>query len=164
MERVAHHLDVTKPVVYACYGSRCELLTALLEREEQRVFEGLVTAFSLLPQSDLHDVEQMFAEGFEAVLTMAVTHPLVFARNVDPAISERYGQARRRVVERVTQLMALARAGEADLARKLPVLAELLISMGEAAVHRMLDSNGEWTAPELGRLVGRVARGGFKSV
>ena len=65
MEAVAQAMGVTKPVVYACFASREDLLNALLEREEQRLFEGVMGA---LPKKiSLLNPEQLMADGFCAL-------------------------------------------------------------------------------------------------
>jgi AcrR family transcriptional regulator len=166
MEAVASALGVTKPVVYACYASREELVTALLEREEERLVAGVMSA---LPRTlDFVDPEKMFADGFEALLTVVSEHPsaweLVLAAEPDPAVSKRYGHARERVAARVAELMkvGLAHAGTKDVARKLPVLVELFMSSGDAAVRAMVRERESWTPKELGAFVGRVILGALR--
>ena len=41
---IAKRLEVTRPVVYACFADRVEIITALLERETGRLRDALVTA------------------------------------------------------------------------------------------------------------------------
>ncbi len=166
MEAVAAALHVTKPVVYACYASREELIEALLEREEARLFEGVMAA---LPTTlDFDDPERMFADGFAALLHVVTKHPgswqLVLAEP-DPAVASRYGRARVQVAARVSELMqlGLTRMGTTDLARKLPFLVELFMSAGDAAVRTMVRERDTWDAKELGAFVGRVVGAALRS-
>src|SRR6478609_1724138 len=65
MEALAQALGVTKPVVYACFTSREDLLNALLEREELRLFEGVMAA---LPKKvDISNPRQLMTDGFRAL-------------------------------------------------------------------------------------------------
>jgi AcrR family transcriptional regulator len=160
MEAVAHKLGVTRPVVYACYASGEELLAALLAREEQRLFAGVMAA--LPRQPEFADPERLLVEGFQALLKAVSDHAgswrLLYAADADPAIAERYGLARGRVAQRVGALMepALKLRGVKDLGRKLPVLVEMFMSMGDGAVRALLQKSSRWTPEELGAYVGRM--------
>lgn len=167
MEAVAAALRVTKPVVYACFASREELITALLEREQARLFDGVMAA---LPATlDFADPEKMFADGFAALLAVTAEHPsaweLVFAAEPDPAVAARYGHARARVAARVAELMqiGLAHRGAEDVAHKLPFLVELFMSAGDAAVRTMVRDRESWTPKDLGAFVGRVVFSALRS-
>lgn len=168
MDAIAQRLNVTRPVVYACFESRDELLTALLAREEQRLFDGVVAALPGLDGllSSLQP-EKIMVNGFQALLRAVSEHGdawrLVFSRELDPAIADRYGDARRRVATRVAKLMApaLRLRGVKDLNRKLPVLVEMFMSLGDGAVRALLDGDGRWTPDELGEYWGRMVLAAF---
>ncbi len=167
MEAVAEHVGVTKPVVYACFPSRDELIDALLEREEARLFEGVMAA--LRHELDFADPDRMFREGFVALLRVVTEHPgsweLVVGPERDPSVASRYGRARQRVAERVAALMqfAFAHVGKEDADRKLPILVDLFMSAGDAAVKAMVQSRGAWTPEDLGALMGRVVFAAIRS-
>ncbi len=166
MEAVAQQLGVTKPVVYSCFTSREELLTALLAREEARLFEGVMAALPHWP--DFTQPEQVLRLGFQALLRAAADNKdswrLIFATSVDPTIAEHYGRARRLVAKRVAELMppALEALNTEDIARKLPVLVELFMSLGDGAVRALLQGNGEWTPEDLGTFIGHIVLGAFQ--
>ncbi|MGH8445315.1 MAG: TetR/AcrR family transcriptional regulator, partial [Solimonas sp.] len=152
-------------VVYACYASREELLGALLEREEKKLFDGVMSALPRVP--DFSNPEKLMVGGFQALLKVVSAHAdswrLVFASEPDPAIADRYGDARQRVAQRVGVLMApaLKLRGVKDVPRKLPVLVEMFMSMGDGAVRALLAGEGSgkpnpWTPDELGAAVGRM--------
>src|SRR5438105_15473421 len=61
MEAVAHAAGVTKPVVYDCFGSKEELFTALLQREEARVLGQIAAA--LPREADREDPEPLVADA-----------------------------------------------------------------------------------------------------
>lgn len=156
MTALAEHLGVTKPVVYACFATRDEVLRALLDREERRLLEGVLAA---VPTGGFDDPKRALIEGFRAFLSTVAARPdswrIVFAAQADPTIAERFGRGRVLVAQRVAELMrpALQLWGTRDLERKLPVLVEIFISTGEAAVRTLL-SSAAWTPEDLGELVG----------
>lgn len=160
MTAVAEHLGVTKPVVYACFATRDELLAALLDREERRLLDGVLGALPDRPSFE--DPKRLLIEGFQALLRTVAARPdswrIVFAANADPAIAQRFGRGRALVARQVAELMrpALQRWGTKDVARKLPVLVEMFMSTGEAAVRTLLRSGEEWSTAELGEFVGRT--------
>jgi AcrR family transcriptional regulator len=160
MEAVAQELGVTRPVVYACFASREELLLALLVREEQRLLGGALSALPRRP--DFSDPERLLVEGFQGLLRVVAQHAdswrLVFATSPEPAIADRYVEARRRVAQQVGALMgpALKLRGVKDLGRKLPVLVEMFMSMSDGAVRALVQGGDQWTPDELGAYVGRM--------
>jgi AcrR family transcriptional regulator len=168
MEAIAQEMGVTKPVIYACFASREEVLRALLAREEQQLFDGVVAALPARP--DFSNPEQLMIAGFQALLgTVAAqtdSWKLVFAADADPAIAGRYGQAREQVAQRVAMLMApgLTALGVTEVERKLPVLVELFMSIGDGAVRSLLQPpvQQQWSPDELGVFIGRIVFGAFQ--
>ena len=166
MEAVAQSLGVTKPVIYACFASREELLQALLTREEQRLFQAVLAALPGRPSFDRP--EQLLVEGFQALLKGVASHAdswrLVFAAEADPAVAGRYKQARGLVAKQVATLMApgLRAWGIKEVPRKLPALVEFFMSAGDGAVRTLISGEGGWSAEELGALVGRLVYGALR--
>ncbi|MGH8539233.1 MAG: TetR/AcrR family transcriptional regulator, partial [Stenotrophobium sp.] len=156
----ARSLKVTRPVIYSCFQSRDELLTALLDREEQRLFSGVLSA--LPSMAAVRNPEQLVIEGFQALLKVVSQNlyswKLVFASSPDPAVADRFAGARKAVAKKVSTLMgpALLVAGTKDVRRKLPVLVEMFMAAGEGAVRALSQSDGKWTPEELGEFVGRI--------
>ncbi|MCV7189811.1 TetR/AcrR family transcriptional regulator [Mycolicibacterium thermoresistibile] len=157
---VADRLGVTRPVVYACYPDRVALVTALLEREEQTLLNGVLAAY---PTPRTHHAEEAFIAGMRALLRTVADQPdtwrMLFWSNPGPDIATMIARGRQRVAERFAALIApdLQRWGTEDADRKLPVLVELFVSMGEAAVRSLLSDENDHTPDELGELVGRAA-------
>lgn len=166
MDLVARQMGVTKPVLYSCFASREEMLLALLAREEERLFAGVMAA--LPAQLDLDNPKQMMIVGFQALLEVAAkfrpSWQLVFASDPDPDIAERYGQARRLVAQRVRELMqpGLIAWKIDDIERKLPVLVELFMSIGDGAVRALVNNGQDWTPTELGEFIGLLTYGALK--
>ena len=167
MAAIAERLGVTRPVVYACFTDRTELLHALLDREEQRLLHDVLAA---LPQEpERVGPEARFVRGFQALLTTVAARPdswrVVFAAEPDPAVAGRFARARGLVADQARAQIrpALEHWGTADLERKLPVLVEQFMSSCEGAVRSLLDPSSDWTPHDLGELVGRAVHRAFRS-
>ncbi|MBF6175400.1 TetR/AcrR family transcriptional regulator [Nocardia blacklockiae] len=153
---VAERMNVTRPVVYACYADRVELIDALLQREESYLISGIIDA---LPRRRVEADEEVFVEGFRALLETVAARPetwkLLYG-NPDPAVAGSFGRGRKLAVERCTRRLrpTLHAWGTADAERKLPALVELWVSAGEGAVRTLLAGDGAWTPQDLGAFVG----------
>ncbi|WP_242613772.1 TetR/AcrR family transcriptional regulator [Herbihabitans rhizosphaerae] len=153
--RVADHLGVTRPVVYACFADRIELIKALVEREEQVILGG---AFAALSPRD----GDPFVAGFQALLTTVAEHPdswrVVFEGTPDPAVRELFGRGRMLIGAEFERLITptLRAWGTTDVPRKLPVLVELFLSSCEGAIRTLLSGEQTWTPDELGEFVGKA--------
>ena len=167
MDGLAEQLGVSKPVIYACFTSREDLLTTLLEREEQKLLAGVMSM--LPPDMDFTDPERTLVAGFQAMFRLVETHTaswqLVFVANPDSVIAERYGMARRIVRKRVKDLMKRSLAANIpDLDRKLPLLVDFFMATGESAVQAIVNKDRhEWSPDELGVFVARFILGGIRS-
>ncbi|MFX0579910.1 TetR/AcrR family transcriptional regulator [Nocardia nepalensis] len=156
MAAIAERMNVTRPVVYACFPDRVELIEALIQREENFLVGGLL---EVLPPRDVDAGETVFIDGFRALLEKAADRPdawrLLYG-NPDPAVADSFGRGRKLAVERCTTLLrpTLRAWGTEDADRKLPVLVELWVSAGEGAVRTLLTGEGDWDPQSLGAFVG----------
>lgn len=156
MGAIAERMGVTRPVVYACFPDRVQLIDALLEREESYLIAGVLEVVA--PRATDAD-ETVFVEGFRALLHQAASRPdawrLVYG-NPDPAVAGSFGRGRALAVTRCTALLrpTLHAWGTTDAERKLPALVELWVSAGESAVRTLLADEGDWTPDDLGAFVG----------
>jgi AcrR family transcriptional regulator len=166
MESIAVAAGVTKPVVYECYPGKQVLFRALLEREEARLLAAIEAA---LPQAQSFGAaETALTVGFTALLTAAEEAPnswrvvFISEHGSDPAVGARVREGRRRVVAQLEDAIEpyLVARGVERAERKAPVLAEVLAAVGEAGVRFSLEHPGEWSADELGGLLGRLAMRG----
>ncbi|MFJ4658488.1 TetR/AcrR family transcriptional regulator [Nocardia sp. NPDC088792] len=153
---VAERMQVTRPVVYACFADRVELIEALIRREEDYLLEGVLEA---LPRRRVEADEAVFVEGFRALLHTVAARPdtwrLLYG-NPDPAVADSFGRGRALALERCTRRLrpTLQAWGTEDAERKLPALVELWVSAGESAVRTQLSAPGDWTPDTLGEFVG----------
>lgn len=166
MEAVAQAMGVTKPVVYACFASREDLLNALLEREEQRLFEGVMAA---LPKKiDIGNPQQLMTDGFRALFKAVDNNRdswhLVFSVEADPAVAARLQEGRRLVAQRVSLLVGtwLKLLGAKDAKRRLPVLVTMFMSICEGMVRSLLEDQHGWSIDELSAYVGRLVLAAFE--
>jgi AcrR family transcriptional regulator len=166
MEAIAAEAGVTKPVVYACYPSKRELMAALLHREERRLAEHMSGS---LPEADrLDDVETTLATGFRAFLSAVAAAPdsyrVIYMCDLGPeqAVQRSVGRARQaqthRIAELVQDAMIARDVGQAEA--KAVVVASVVMGASEAAVKLLLSDPGGWAPEELAELLARLmARG-----
>jgi AcrR family transcriptional regulator len=166
MQAIADAAGVTKPVVYECYPSKEKLFRALIEREEERLLHGILAALPAEPR--FHDLEGLLQDSLTALLHGAAAHPdswrVVFdsEHGGEPTVARRVRRARHAVVGRLGEITRdfMEPIGPDQLERKVPVMAQMLLALGEASVRVLLASEGDWTPEELGALVARVAARG----
>jgi AcrR family transcriptional regulator len=170
MEAVASAAGVSKPVVYACFESKAELLGALLDREEQRMLGQFSTALASGTRSG--DVRAMLTTGFTSMLRAVKDTPQVYRiallgeGDADAIIEARVRHGRDR------QIAATADAAREWLRERVPAerldtvaqfVAQTLIATGEAGVRLMLASPVDWTPELLGATLAELAIGGYSS-
>lgn len=160
MGAIATRMGVTRPVVYACYPGRGEVLAALLDRQMDLVLSGLA---DMLPPPRTGSVEQMFVDGFHAFLTTVRDRPaswqIMFAADRDPVLAAAFARGRAQVGRQAETVMRplLQRWQVEDVDRVVRPLTEAFMAIGEAAVRMTLDANQEWTAEGLADIYGRAA-------
>jgi AcrR family transcriptional regulator len=170
MEAVASAAGVSKPVVYACFESKAELLGALLDREEQRMLGQFSTALASGTRSG--DVRAMLTTGFTSMLQAVKDTPrayrvaLLGEGDADAIIEARVRHGRDR------QIAATADAAREWLRGRVPAerldtiaqfVAQTLIATGEAGVRMMLAAPEDWTPELLGATLAELAMGGYSS-
>ncbi|MEU3010591.1 TetR/AcrR family transcriptional regulator [Nocardia asteroides] len=156
MGAVADHMAVTRPVVYACFPDRVQLIDALIEREEAFLISGVL---DVLPPRTTDADETVFVEGFRALLHKVAGRPSAWRLlygNPDPAVAGSFGRGRSLAVARCTELLrpTLHAWGVTDAERKLPALVELWVSAGEGAVRTLFADGSAWDPDDLGEFVG----------
>lgn len=165
---VAERMGVTRPVVYACFPSRVELVDALLDRESAVLIDSVLIA---LHDSARHrDPELVFVAGFRGLLHAAAARPeawhLILRGRPDPAIAARSQEARDLVHARATAWIGPAMAAwwqTRDLERKLPVLIDFFMSSCESAIRSLTAPDGVWSPDDLGDFLGRAVYRAFRN-
>lgn len=144
MANIASRMKVTRPVVYACYSGRGELLAALLDRETDVVLAGL---FELLPPRRTGSIEQLFVDGFRALHSTVRDRPaswrIIFASDPDPVLTAAIIRGREHIRNQIATVMRplLERWQVSDVDAVLPTLTEVFLAICEAAVRMMLDDD-----------------------
>ncbi|WP_078277870.1 TetR/AcrR family transcriptional regulator [Mycobacteroides franklinii] len=160
MAAIATRMGVTRPVVYACYNGRSEVLTQLLERETRLVLASLR---AILPPQRTGSVEQMFVDGFGALLGDVGARPaswqIIAAAQSDPVLAEAISQGRAQIRAQICEVMRplLQRWQVRDVDFVMLPLVETLLAISEGAIRLMLSPEPRWSATELADIVGRAA-------
>ncbi|WP_454792856.1 TetR/AcrR family transcriptional regulator [Mycolicibacterium lutetiense] len=163
MGTIARRLGVTRPVVYACYPGRGEVLAALLDRETDQVLASLL---ELLPPQRTGSIEQLFVDGFHALHSTVRERPaswrIMFGTDPDPVLTSAIARGRERLRSQLATVMRplLQRWQVADLDATLPMLIEVFLAICEAAVRKMLadDGDSELVAETFGKAAYRAVR------
>jgi AcrR family transcriptional regulator len=157
---IADRLGVTRPVVYACFPDRVEILTELLRRETTYLRDGLVEA---LHTARGDDPEAAFIDGFTALLHVVAARPnawrVVFSARPDPAVVKRFQRVRTEMAGSVAHWIEPALTAWWDfteLETKLPMLVEFFLSSCQAAVRTLLDTTNTWNVEDLAAIYGRM--------
>lgn len=157
---VAQRLGVTRPVVYACFGDRVEILKALLLREEAALVGDALNA---LPRQRPNATEADFVDGMQALLGVVATRldswRLLLDSDPDPAVAEHFARARTMLAAALERRLrpTFVDWGIEDLERKLPVLIEFFLSTCEGAIRSLIHQGSSWSPAQLGEFIGQVS-------
>ncbi|MGB3892670.1 MAG: TetR/AcrR family transcriptional regulator [Mycolicibacter sinensis] len=158
MAAIAERIGVTRPVVYACYDGRGEVLAALLDRETELMLTSLLAA---LPPQRASTVQDRFVAGFCAFLSTVRERPaswrIIFAADQDPVLAAAVVSGRARLTERVAMVMRPLLEQRAQSDRALAALTEVFLAICEAAARMLLDVEQQWSPEGLAEIVGRAA-------
>jgi AcrR family transcriptional regulator len=169
MGAISARMGVSRPVVYACYSGRGELLAALLDRETNLALTSLL---AILPPERTGSVEQMFVDGFRALLVTVRDRPaswrLIVASDPDPVLGAAIAKGRAQIGRQVSAVMQplFERWQVADIDVVLPPLTEVFLGICEVAVRMALDPTPDSaaTTPDgLAEIVGRAAYRALRS-
>lgn len=169
MALIAGEAKVSKPVLYACYDDKHQVLLALLDREEQRL---IAAAQRALPEElDIDNIEQVIQSAYEAFFTATVDYPaswrVVFEAQqlVDDEIAARIRRGRALIGEQLAALVShyFASVAEPLSDREALLMAENMLALGETNAAMLLRQDGEdsWTIRELSASVARFVLHGW---
>ncbi len=166
MQAVADEAGVTKPVVYACFDSKDELMRALLSREEERILAEIQAAFK---DPDLSDPETTLADGYVGFLRAVGHSPEVYRLifmgegGGNAAVAERIRRGRQAQVDTLSELARTwleernGHASKAEIDRKARLLGHSIAGLAEAGARLLLSGEDDWTPETLGPELGRFA-------
>lgn len=158
MKAIAERIGVTRPVVYACYDGRGEVLAALLDRETELMLTSLLGA---LPPRRTSSVEDRFVAGFRAFLSVVRERPaswrIIFTADQDPVLAAAVISGRARLTDRVATVMRPLLEQRDPTTDTLTALTEVFLAICEAAARMLLDNDQQWTPESLAAIVGPAA-------
>jgi AcrR family transcriptional regulator len=173
MQAVADEAGVTKPVVYACFASKDELLRSLLSREEARILAEIQGAFE---NADLSDPETTLTDGFVGFLRAVAESPDVYRLifmgegGGNAAVADRIQRGRQAQVDTLSRLALRwlrdrdGRASKAGIEKTARLLGNSIAGLAESGARLLLSGEDGWTPETLGRELGRLAAGAQASV
>jgi AcrR family transcriptional regulator len=146
VDGVARAAGVTRPVVYGQFADRAALLTALLDRSEQRALAQLAPALPAVPApGEAVDPEELLVDGMTAYLSAVHADPrtwrvvLLPPEGAPAELSERIEAAHRGVLrtlrELVTWGMSQRRGPELDV----DLVARSVLTLAEGAARLLLE-------------------------
>jgi len=165
MDAIAAAAGVSKPVVYACFGSKDELFTAMLDREEERILTE--TTEALATTGGAEDPEGTLIRGFQVFLEAAAKSPDIYrviflgqgggnevvadriARGIEQQVSVA-AEIAKHWVKRYSDLTE----PEADAAAEL--LGQTIVGLAQVGARTLLREQSHWTPETLGEKLGRM--------
>lgn len=136
IEAIAREADVTRPVVYNVFTDLNDLLSTLLDRQEQRALDQLLATISA--PAGLGDISGWLRGVIVDLVDMVAGDPvtwrpifLTFA-GTPPVVRTRIDRARDTVRQRIEQLVSIGLAVRAPSVELDPgIVAHLLVAIGE---------------------------------
>lgn len=151
VDGVARACGVTRPVVYGLFADRGDLLTALMDRSEERALAGLAAVFPEVPAAgeDI-DPDELLASGLEAYLQAVASDPrtwrviLLPPEGAPEQVAARANAQRRVLLRHLRGLAAwgLERRGTGELDPDL--FARAVFTLAEGAARLLLDDPDRW--------------------
>ena len=144
IEAIARELGVTRPVVYHVFDGLAPLLNALLDRQERRALDQLMSRISAPP--DLGDLAGYLHRTVVDLVAMVSadrrTWKPIFAVAVDtpPLVRDRIERDRELVRARFELLVHLALAGRERAGIDPAIAAHALIALGEYFGRLLVDN------------------------
>lgn len=155
MDGVAKACGVTRPVVYGVFTDRTALLTALLDRGEQRALTALADVFPAVPEPGAAaDPDELLVTGITAYLTAVTADPdtwrliLVTPEGAPPELGERVNAQRRVLLRALRGLLewGLEQRGGPDVDADL--FARSVFTLAEGAARLLLQDPDRWTVAQ----------------
>ena len=161
MEAIAREARIAKPVVYDLFGTRAQLLQALLEREERRALAELRVA---LPEPPLaSDWETTIIEGIQVLVRAVRAHPdswrliLTPVEGTPDVVQEHRDRGRRLTRRRTEAVLAWAvERGELPADLDVELGAHAVVALAEHSARLVLTAPGQFTPERIGSFLSRI--------
>ena len=146
IDGVARAAGVTRPVVYGLFADRSALLTALMDRSEQRALAQLAPALPAVPEAGaVVDPDALLVEGVIAYLTAVRDDPptwrvvLMPPEGAPPELTERLHSGRRAVLRTLRELVAWGLAERGGPSVDVDLFARGVQTLSEGAARLLLE-------------------------
>ena len=172
IEAIARRAGVTRPVVYGVFTDLEELMNALLEREESRALQQVVSAMPVMPgdgNAEQREPDQIAVDALSTFLHAVADNPLTWRLILRPvegtprALRDRVERTRSQLLEQVEALMEWGinqRGGPHDV--EVELLARSMLALTEEAGRLVLTRPDEFTPERIAAfakaLIGKIGR------
>jgi AcrR family transcriptional regulator len=152
MQAIADSADVSKPVLYSCFGSKEELFEELIRREERKLWHRVED--SVPAPGAPGDREELLCHGLAALLRAVAAEPAAFR----VIYLQRHGENRiERGREHWEARMAEVLSAWTPLPdREARVLGRVLVAMAELGFRVQLKEPGAWEPEALAAYLSRL--------
>jgi AcrR family transcriptional regulator len=159
MQAIAEAADVSKPVLYSCYGSKGELFDELVRREERKLWHRVEDAVAAPGAPG--DREELLGHGLAALLRAVAAEPDSFR----VIYLQRHGETRvQRGREHWESRMAEVLAAWTALPdREARLLGRVIVAMAELGFRQLLEEPGAWEPGALAAYLSRLIVRGIGS-
>jgi AcrR family transcriptional regulator len=173
IEAIARRADVTRPVVYGVFDDLDDLMHALMEREEARALEQVVSAMPVMPgdsSAEHRDPDQIVVDALTTFLHAVADNPLTWRLILLPvegtprSLRDRVERTRGQLLEQIEALIAWGieeRGGPHGV--EVELLARSLLALTEEAGRLVLTKPDEFTPERIAdfarALITQIARG-----
>jgi AcrR family transcriptional regulator len=145
VDGVARAAGVTRPVVYALFADRAEILAALVAGAEQRALAQLAPALPAVPgPEDYVDPDALLVDGITAYLSAVRADPdtwrvvLLPPEGAPPELAERMATAHREVLRELRVLVAWGMERRGGGALDVDLFARGVLTLAEGAARLLL--------------------------
>lgn len=152
VDGVARAAGVTRPVVYGLFADRAALLTALVERSEQRVVDQLAPVFPAVPgEQDDVDPDELLVDGVTAYLEAVRADPATWQVVLLPPegspqeMQQRANRLRRLLLAQLRQLVEWGVARRGGPALDVDLFTRSVFTLSEGAARLLLTDPQRWT-------------------
>ena len=155
IDGVARACGVTRPVVYGAFADRTALLTALVDRGEERALAGLAQVFPQVPaDEDDVDPDELLLRGIRAYLEAVAADPdtwrliLVPPEGAPPELAERVQAQRRVMLGTLRGLLDWGLRRRGGPALDADLFARAVFTLAEGAARLLLEQPDRWTVEQ----------------
>ena len=163
VEAVAREADVTRPVVYSAFEGLQDLLSTLLDRQEQRALEQLTKA--LPPVIALADPAEYAAKSVRRLVRTVADDPMTWRpillapTGMPPEVHERIAKDRERIRESLAMLIETGLAFMGGPKLDAQIISHMMLAMAEHFGRLVLESPDDFDVDRLAETIKKLVVG-----